>query len=427
MTSKTFCVLPWIHAATLTDGSVQLCCVSGGGSGVNLNEQTLADYWNSEYVKDARRRMLAGKGVKACQRCYNEEAQGCKSHRLVENEVWQKRLGAEEIQQLVSSTARDGGLDAPVQYIDLRLGNTCNLQCIMCQPRESSRWLSTAQKLAELSHDRELKSLWDFKANIDNSNFEWYRNREFWANLQTFLPHVKEIILAGGEPFLIKEQFAFVRACCELGEAGHIRLRYHTNATVFPEEMVPYWDQFENVHFFLSIDGVGEVANYVRHPSNWDEIETNIRRFDSLGENTTTNFHFSTHALNIYHIPTVLDWADTSGLRNRKRFSNLQEYVHTGLVHYPSYQNIRVLPRDYKHLVTERIGEFLEKRLAEQSVDRLTGILKFMNSADHSDQMPRLVEYTTMLDITCGTDFFGTFPELAPYWTRYQSDVCSKT
>ena len=44
--------------------------------------------------------------------------------------------------------------------------------------------------------------------------------------------------------------------------------------------MVPYWEQFEQVHFIVSIDGVGDVADYVRHPSDWEEIEANIRRFD---------------------------------------------------------------------------------------------------------------------------------------------------
>ena len=270
--------------------------------------------------------MLAGKGVKACQRCYNEEAQGCKSHRLVENEVWQKRLGAEAIQQLVSSTTTDGGLDAPVQYIDLRLGNTCNLQCIMCEPLESSRWLSTAQKLAELSHDRELKNLWDFKANIDNSSFEWYRNREFWANLQTFLPHVKEIILAGGEPFLIKEQFAFVKACCELGEAGHIRLRYHTNATVFPEEMVPYWEQFEIVHTSFSasmVSASGQLCTDILLTGT--RLKPTSVALTVRGEEHNYEFSLLDTCAQHYHIPTVLGLGRYHGLRNRRRFSNLQD------------------------------------------------------------------------------------------------------
>jgi MoaA/NifB/PqqE/SkfB family radical SAM enzyme len=419
--SRTFCVLPWLHAATLTDGSVQLCCVSGGGSGVNLNEQTLGDYWNSEYVKDARRRMLAGQEVKACQHCYEEERCGYKSHRIVENKVWQKRCGTEAIQQLLSKTTADGSLDAALQYVDLRLGNTCNMQCVMCQPRESSRWLPAARKLSASFQNQELKREWRFRSMIDVGRFEWYRNTAFWENLKTFLPHVKEIIVAGGEPFLIKEQFDFVKACCEIGEAHHIRLRYHTNGTVFPEAMVPYWEQFENVHFFVSLDGIDDVANYVRYPSDWEAIENNIRHFDALGENTTTNFNFTTHALNIYRIPEIFDWAAASGLRNRKYFADMQEYVSTSLVHHPAYQTVRVLPGDCKRLVTKKIEAYMEKRLDGQRVDKLTAILSFMNSEDHSHKMPSLVEYTKMLDITRGTDFVATFPELSPYWMGYNS------
>jgi MoaA/NifB/PqqE/SkfB family radical SAM enzyme len=425
MADETFCVLPWVHAATLTDGSVQLCCVSGGGSGVNLNDQTLADYWNSDYVRDARRRMLAGKKVKACRRCYVEEALGRRSHRVVENEVWQARLGADAIHELTAQTAADGSLLAPPQYLDLRLGNTCNMQCVMCQPRESSRWLPTARKLSQAFEGGELKDTWDFKSSINANRFEWYRNPEFWSQLKVFLPHVKELILAGGEPLLIKEGFAFVRACCETGEASHIRLRYHTNGTVFPEQMVPYWEQFEQVHFMVSIDGIGAVADYVRHPSDWDAIEANVRRLDGLGENTLTNFHFTTHALNVYRMLDVLDWADRSGLRNRERVANLQDYVHPGLVHHPAYMSIRVLPADHKRVVTDRIVDYINTRLAGQQADKLTAILNFMNSEDHSEKMPSLVEYTSTLDGIRGSDILQTLPELAPFWARY-GEVHSK-
>ena len=419
MTSETFCVLPWLHAATLTDGSVQLCCVSGGGSGINLNEQTLSDYWESDYVKDARRRMLMGRKVKACRRCYREEAHGRRSHRLVENDVWRERCGEDVIQRLIDDTAEDGSLDAPIQYIDLRLGNTCNMQCVMCQPRESSRWLPTARKLSQLCGDQELIDSWTAKSSIESRRFEWYRNRDFWSNLETFLPHVSEIIVAGGEPFLIKEQFAFVKACCELGEAGHIRLRYHTNGSIFPAEMAPYWEQFERVHFMVSIDGVGEVADYVRHPSKWNEIDANVRLFDGLGENTVTSFNSTIHAFNVFRLPEVLDWAADSGLRSRERFPSMQEFFHVSLVHHPNYQSVRVLPADYKQIISERLADYTRTRLSGQPVDELTAALRFMNSEDHSNLMPRLVEYTARLDEIRGSDVLQTLPELQPYWRRY--------
>jgi len=252
---------------------------------------------------------------------------------------------------------------------------------------------------------------------LDGNRFEWNRNTAFWSNLKSFLPHVKEIVLAGGEPFLIKEQFAFVKACCEMGEAGHIRLRYHTNGTIFTEELIPYWEQFERVNFFISLDGIGDVANYVRYPTNWEQIQKNIARFDSLGENTMTIFHFTTHALNVYRIPEVFDWAVHTGLRNRERFRDLQDYVCTSLVHYPEYQNVRVLPGDYKKIVTPKIRDYIETQLAGQRVDKLTAILDVMNARHDSMGLRSLIEYTKVLDTSRGTDFSTTFPQLAPYST----------
>ena len=61
----------------------------------------------------------------------------------------------------------------------------------------------------------------------------------------------------------------------------------------------------------------------------------------------------------------------------------------------------------------------METRLAGQTVDKLTAILDFMNSADDSSKLPTLVQYTKMLDQARGTNFSATFPELAPYWAAY--------
>jgi molybdenum cofactor biosynthesis enzyme MoaA len=418
ITSRTFCILPWVHATTLTDGRVSLCCVARSPSEVNLNEQTFSDYWNSDYVKDARRRMLAGERVKVCERCYQEESQGYKSLRRTETEGWQEQCGQRGIRELIDNTAADGTLNASLQYIDLRLGNTCNMQCLMCRPQESSRWMQVAQRMSEISQQSKPET-WHFSSPIERDRFEWYRNEEFWSNLKTLLPHMKEVVLAGGEPFLIKEQFAFVKTCCETGDAGHIRLRYHTNGTIFTDELIPFWKQFERVHFFISLDGIGDVANYVRHPTDWKQIQENIARFDGLGANTMTIFHFSTHALNVYRIPELLEWARTSDLKNRLRFPSLQDYVRTSLVHYPDYQNVRVLPTPHKDVVSHRIRRYMETRLAGQRVDKLTAILDFMNSADDSSKLPTLVKYTEMLDQARNTNFSATFPELAPYWPPY--------
>ena len=105
--SDTFCILPFVHAATLTDGSMPLCCVADKSSDTNLNRQVIADYWNSAYAQQARQLMLAGKPVTACTRCYEEEKNGYRSHRVIENQAWREKLGEAQFDEIVRN-ARAG-------------------------------------------------------------------------------------------------------------------------------------------------------------------------------------------------------------------------------------------------------------------------------------------------------------------------------
>ena len=160
MKSETFCILPWVHAAAQTDGSVQLCCVARGGSGINLNEQTLSDYWNFDYVKDARRRMLAGQQVKACERCYLEETHGYKSLRLVEMEARQGRCGKDAIQQFISET-RLTELSTPLYSMLIyasAIRVTCNSSCAV--RKNQAAGYRPRMRIAEISHQNEPGTNW---------------------------------------------------------------------------------------------------------------------------------------------------------------------------------------------------------------------------------------------------------------------------
>ena len=79
MPSNTFCALPWIHLSTRPDGNMRVCCtanassvqdpdsthkINGGQVGVlktdsgvpaNLNNSTLQDAWNNDYMRNVRK------------------------------------------------------------------------------------------------------------------------------------------------------------------------------------------------------------------------------------------------------------------------------------------------------------------------------------------------------------------------------------
>lgn len=424
---KNFCILPFIHSATLTDGGVPLCCVSSNESKVNLNKDSLHQCWNSDYLKSVRLKMLANQPVNSCQRCYEEEKNGYRSHRVTENQHWKNKLGEERLLEIISKVDERGQTTEQLMAIDLRLGNTCNLQCVMCQPRESSKWkIATPSFIKELNQPH-LISEWQHKSHIQSEKFEWYKNPYFWDQLREHLPMLREIIMGGGEPMLIKEHLNFIKACVESGDSTHIHLRYHTNMTLIPEDIVPYWEKFEKVEFFASIDGYSQVNDYVRYPSKWNVIEKNIRLIDSLPDNILLRFLYSVHALNVHHLPEFLRWIKSQEFKKERHFKQdtkspgIQNFVHPGIVHWPLYLSIKGLPRLYKEMVTNSWNT-VRKEFSEESFSKYEGIMNFMNSADESSHVPQLADYISALDKTRKTSIYDIAPDLAQALTQLKKE-----
>ena len=411
---KHFCVLPFIHAATLTDGEMPLCCVAERSSGVNLNDKTLGDFWDSNYLKKTRSKLLNDKPVKDCRRCYEEDKNGYRSHRVIENKAWLDKLGEKRLNEILANVDASGNTTEGVIAIDLRLGNTCNLQCIMCQPRESSKWNGAADSFLKQLRNSSLVKEWSYKRNIKVEKFEWYRNENFWENLESFLPTLREIIIGGGEPMLIKEHLNFIKKCVDSGEASHIHLRYHTNMTRLPEDMIPYWEKFERVEFFSSIDGMEDVGHYVRYPAKWSQVEENIRKIDELAPNILLRLLYSVNALNIGHLPDFLRWVKKQNFKKLASVRGIQGFVHPGIVHWPKYLNVKVLPTEYKQWVAQEF-QILREEFKEYDFDKYEGVVNLMNSQDWSDQLPQLNDYIRALDVSRGTDFFKVFPQLSEH------------
>ena len=63
---KNFCILPFIHLATTTEGNVRLCCkvnrkkvaVKNNNEKFNIAKDSVTEIWNSDYMNEARRKIL---------------------------------------------------------------------------------------------------------------------------------------------------------------------------------------------------------------------------------------------------------------------------------------------------------------------------------------------------------------------------------
>lgn len=417
-----FCILPWIHMATYTNGKSLLCCLAQptDDDRLNLNNATIDAIWNSYYFKNARKDMMAGKALPACRHCWKEEASGIRSHRMNENNLWTKKLGREYIDNLIASTREDGHLDQEVITLDLRLGNTCNVQCVMCRPTDSSKWVKAAETIAADSQG-EVKHDWEWKIQDHKQNsFEWAADDEFWIDeIEPLLPNMRHFIFAGGEPLYLKNHKRFLKKCVESGHAQNIELRYHTNGTIMPDDIIELWSNFKFVELMLSIDGMGDQNHWLRYPTDWATVEKTLDKVENAPPHIVGKVLCTVSALNIWYLPDFAEWLFAKDYK-KIGIHDHQGMFHPGILHFPQYLCSKVLPKEIKEQVTVKLLKFIEKYPDKNKVQELRSVVDFMNSEDWSDKWDALNRYIGSIDRMRKTSFVDSFPELYQLWRHYE-------
>jgi organic radical activating enzyme len=443
--SPSFCVLPWIHLATRPNGDMRICCVanaSGADSGdytvglvkmedgkpANFAHNLPTEAFNNDYMKSVRRTMLAGEVPASCLKCYEEEQQGISSKRIWETGTWhyEEKL---DILELIKETEEDGTVPYKLQYLDLRLGHTCNLKCVMCSPHDSSMWVPEHKKIIPLIKSPLIQKQmsWDQK----EFNNSWHENPKFWEEVYDQIPNIKQLYFAGGEPLLIKEHKMFLKEIISRGYADKISLRYNTNGILVNDEIIEIWEHFKKVKVGVSLDGLHERVGYIRYPTNFAEVEANLKRLENTSDKIQTNIALAVQILNIKHIPDFIKWKLTSGFKKLNFDKNAAGQTAGGgicgvhLLWIPTWLSLRVLPKEDKAEVRKLFAD-LELWLWDNYTQddefwlhnpygwkRWKGILDWMDAEDHTHLLPDFREYIATLDKQRGTDFKQVFPELA--------------
>jgi organic radical activating enzyme len=421
--SPTYCALPWIHMATFTNGTPLLCCVANpplAEEELNLNYETIKEIWNSPHWKRARKAMIAGKKVPACSHCYKEEDAGIRSHRMNENNLWCRTLGDGDhkkgkayLKKLIKKTKKDGTLNEDLITLDLRLGNTCNLQCTMCRPVDSSKWVKDADKIINLTSSN-VQSDWIWKRDdAKQSDFDWVTEEDFWnEELIELLPNMRHIIFAGGEPLYLKIHTEFLEKIVELGYAKNIQLRYHTNATILPDKILELWKEFQYVELMLSIDAIDQQNYWLRYPADWKTIEENLQKIDAQGEHLYAKILCTVNAINVIYLADFAEWI----LSQKYKKIGLKDHnglFHPGILHYPEYMCTKILPQNVKNLATSNIDKLQETYPDNNQITNIKNAINFMNLEDNSHLISDLKQYITAIDRMRQTSFDKTFPELA--------------
>ena len=378
--SKTFCILPWMHLATNASGNLRVCCNSTPGKNFitkedgkpfKLYKDNLEEAWNSEVYTKIRQQLLNDERPEMCTRCFREEDSGVRSARQGWNQKW-----TQDIEYTV---------DAPfdIKYVDIRLGNLCNLKCRMCNPYASNQWVKEWHLIDDALSPPEYQRL---------KNMNWPENEKTWTNLFSLANTVEEIYLTGGEPTIIKEQHKLLDFYIDNGTAHKIKLKYNTNLTNVPKHLIDKWAKFKRVQLNCSIDATGALDRYIRYPSNWNKIVENFETIRQL-PNAGIEIHCTVQMYNILRLQELIEWAKPYGHK-----------IYFNILNHPDYLNIRCLPNNLKEQVKQTLTAYID-------LPKVQGIIDYMFADDWSNKLPQFKKYTHELDVSRNENLYDIIQE----------------
>jgi MoaA/NifB/PqqE/SkfB family radical SAM enzyme len=363
-----FCVLPWVSIEASPVGTVRPCCLADdeilddNGNKFELSTANFADIQNSRHMRGLREQFLAGERPQTCRKCWNEERGGRTSKRM---------HTLDRLKHSIADT--EWTTDAKqLMFLDLKLGNICNLKCRICGSWSSSQFAT--EEINQLPRE-EQKSSHAYQMLRAGA---WPReNEQFWQQIDSVLTDIRYIEFTGGEPFMIDEHFDMLQGIVDRGIAHQVEIHYNTNGTQYPARGEAIWRHFKTVEIAFSIDDIGERFEYQRSNANWQEVCANLDRFRDLKEchqNIVLQICTTVNVFNVRYLDQVAQWID----RNKESFN----FVYWNMMHDAWYFSIATLPDDAKSTITEHLKSADVPPQYRGEFDR---IIDFMNTGASTD------------------------------------------
>ena len=288
---KYLCTAPWTHTYVSPQGERRLCCASREDSDfqkqyIDTGEQnpepifnpiSIKDHWNSEYMKDIRKRMMDGEAIPQCVVC-NENVLNLHTYRSYFTDT----LFPHKIQELIDTTDETGYTTmVPVSY-DYRLSNLCNFKCRMCGDQLSSSWEAENKVNKRLQDEPWL--IPNNRRKITN-----FQKEVLEEELQAAVDEdvIEEIYWVGGEPLMWERHWTIMDQLKDSSWKKEITIRYNTNLSRVDYKKYNLFDMLEGfkaVNICASIDGAGAIGEYIRTGIKWDEWLDNFKRGIYLNE-----------------------------------------------------------------------------------------------------------------------------------------------
>lgn len=326
--NKSYCPLAFNEIFSHNSGNYSICCWADTEDKQFLKhktkEQTPFEFFNSDTMKNVRKKMLKGEKIKACKNCYEEE----------------KNIGYSIRTKYIEKYKNNLPLTIDKVNLKLRLfGNYCNLSCVMCHPYNSS------SKKTELEKSNTKHYFSKSEPYGGNTFTQWVNTKN---DILKNIDKVSSIHLTGGEPLQSPQHWEFLIKEITNQDAKNIDLYYDTNLTELHYKNNSVFDliaKYKNVKFGVSCDQYGDKLHFARYPIDVNKFENNLMTVHK----NISSLNCTVYLLNIFDLKKIKKYY----LDNFKLYMTFPSYVRG-----PEMLSIKNLPIKIKSDLLKKYENF---------------------------------------------------------------------
>lgn len=356
---KTFCPAPWFQIRNFNDGRKSPCCKITQTDPRSV-DQSPKEYLSSEEIVSLKKDLHQGIRAKECSRCWVEEDLGFKSLRqhLLTTLTHGKNINNSWMGSYFKRK-EDFSTDI-IAAADIKIGNTCNFNCIMCKPEDSSQIYNDWIKRQDSEFVKEkLETDKDYFEKLKNLGYKNKSYRQYLDDVFAENRNIQWLRLLGGEPLLDKKLLQKIKELPN-ERKNKIKLSFTTNGSVNLKQTLDYIDGklFDHIHFNISVEGIKEVQEYARYGSDWSQIEKNILQVKDAYKNIQCNLSYVIQTPTILRIKDLLSWAEQNNF-----------YFSVSPCYEPDYLSLKTLPNQLRDSLKNSLIEFTDVIRQDPSID----------------------------------------------------------
>ena len=416
--SKTFCLHPFTGLATREDGAIKACCRSHPVG--NIQCQSLETIWNNDTMKRIRYQVLHDERPKECAPCFDLEDQGVESlrQRHIEPKIPESRVTL--YPNALDALADDYSMPFEFPTMEIKLNNLCNLKCRMCNPTDSTSWNDWEE--VEEFYVKENNFIVNTIGSLNLINKPYLDkfddSENWWASFEKLLPHFRRVEFAGGEPLMDPQHYRILDMLKPYGD--QIELKYATNGTTLGiskgRTIHDYWPHFKSIAVNVSVDGIGDVYEYIRGNSDWHQVVKNIKEIQKIPNVTRVVGSVAVQVSNVLTLDHMIEYF----------LNELGIVFYTNMVQYPNVLSAQVLPKNLKALAVKRLLNAKNNvkkyklvhaypELLDFTIGQIDSNINFLLSKHRDILWPDCVEFNRRLDQTRNQSFLDITPEFKDY------------